>query len=171
MKKNFITYLFYGLLGGIGLFLLEIYDVYHHTPAWPYLILYVSIPFVPMFLRRLKKSKQRSFSTLFKLGIIVSLLSIVSFTIISQSYPRLFISQEQKTMLVDEKVNRMIMDFDGSKIDIFAMEERALHFFETKPSKALLELLLLIPVFIFLCTLFALILKTEIKDDEEETRV
>lgn len=161
MKNSFIKYLFYGLLGGTGMFLLDLYDVYAKSPGWLYLIIFISIPLIPMMLRRLKKNSQRSFSALFKIGMIVSAICLIIYNTISLVYPKFFISPEKQTQLVDEKVNRMIMEFKGSKIDIFAMEEHALDFFDSSLKDSIPQSLVLFAFYIFFNTLFALILKTE----------
>lgn len=161
MKKNFVKYLIYGIIAGLGIFLLDLADVYFDVKEWIYFISFLIIPFIPMLLRRLKKGSSKSFSILFKIGILVSVSCIVCYTLMLQIYPKIFISTAEKTRLVDEKVNRMILDFDGRKIDIFAMEEKALSFFETSPMDGLLTLLLLSLFFLFICVLFALVLKTE----------
>jgi len=117
-----------------------------------------------MVLRRLKKTSQRSFGTLFKIGMIVSMTSILIFSIIGQIYPNYLVTSEEKTRLVDEKVNRMIMDFDGSngnKIDIFAMQHSASSFFDFSLKQSLIRFLIMIPFYIISNTLFALILKTD----------
>ncbi len=161
MKQKFITYILFGILGGLIIFLIDLFDVYFRITGWIYFFTAVSIIFVPMFLHRLKKNASRSFSAMFRIGIIVTIMSAVSYSIISQVYPRIFFSEAEKTRLVDEKVNRLIMEFDGPKIDIFEMEESALSFFEPDISRLLMILALLAPFLFFLTVLFALVLKKE----------
>lgn len=164
MKNKYIIYILYGILGGLMIFMAELLDVYFDLSFWVYLVICISISLFPMLMKRLKKGTERSFSTMFRIGIIVSATSIISFSILTQIYPRVFISASEKTRLVDEKVNRLIMDFKGDKIDIFALEQKALNFFEPTFDKFLLVLAMFVPFFLFCTILFALILKKETEE-------
>lgn len=161
MKRHFKTYLLIGLLGGSAIFLLEIYDLYFATNFWFYVLFFLMSVAAPMVLKRFKNKNSNSFSGLFSSGLSVGIITILSFTIFSQVLPNLIYGKEERVRLVDEKVNRLIMDFDGNKIDIFKLEESAESFFESSLSTALLPLLYIIPLTILLATFFALIFKKE----------
>lgn len=161
MKNSLIKYICFGILGAILLFLKDLYHAHANCPGWVSFILMLIIPLVPMILRRLNKTQSRSFTALFKIGMIVSMTAIIIYPIIAHVHPNFFISPERQIELVDEKVNRMIMEFEGGNIDIFKMEENATKFFEPVIKDSLFGALLFAVFYFFFNTLFALILKTE----------
>lgn len=160
MKKNLIKYLFYGLLGGVLLYLLRMTTLYTNVNTWFFVLLLSTIVFLPMFINRLRRKDNNSFSTLFGIGITVASISIFGYNIISQFYPKVAYSEEQKIKLVDEKVNRLIMEFKGGNIDIFELEERALSFFDRSWKQTILSSLALVLLSFLLVIFLSLILKS-----------
>lgn len=159
MKKHFITYLLFGLLGGLSFFLMSLYRLHHSLIGIWYLAAFVLFVLGGMLFNRFRNKEQNSFSRLFGIGITIAIISLVSFTIFSQVLPNLIYDQDQKVKLVDDKVNRLIMDFEGSKIDIFDMEEQALVFFERSIGESLLILVLFLPLAFLVTTFLALVFK------------
>ena len=167
MKKYLLKYLFFGFLGGLSMFLLDLYDLYYSTNGWFYFLVFILIVLIPMLINKLRNRQDNSFSQLFKLGFAVALFSLIFKQIISNLYPILFISEEYKIKLVDEKVNRLIMNYEGNKIDIFQLENQALSFFDKEMVEEIVASFAIFALYLLAIVFFALILKTKSSDLQE----
>lgn len=101
------------------------------------------------------------------MGFAVALFSLIFKQIISNLYPILFISEEYKIKLVDEKVNRLIMNYEGNKIDIFQLENQALSFFDKEMVEEIVASFAIFALYLLAIVFFALILKTKSSDLQE----
>jgi len=162
MEKNAYKYLLFGLLGGIAMFSLDLNNIYDSTHGGFYFLFSSSTVLLPLLLYRARHKMDSSFRMLLSMGIIVSIIALTFYVITSQLYKNVIVSDEQRTHLVDEKVNRLIMEFKGNKIDIFALEDEANEAFFDSFSDTATEAALLFPLYLLYCVFFALILKSKV---------
>jgi len=166
MSNKFKEFWFFGLIGGLALSLLDWQNIYYTLNSVFYLLA-PGITILCAMLYYKLRHKPTSFKLLLKIGFFVSMIALVVHVIIIQLYLKLKLTEKEKIQLIDEKVDRMIMDFDGNKIDIFAMEKRANDLLGVDVADSVLELLALLPLYLLFCVIFALLLKSRNTDPEE----
>ncbi len=167
MNKNAILInLLFGVIGGLCIFLLDVYHVYSNVDGLLYFALHFALVFICMLLFRKKQAEKASFSSLFKKGILFVLLSLFVYTAAFYSYCYLYLSQNQKEILVDEKIGREIMAFEGAGINIFSLDDSIYSYLNPNFLNDIFLYLFTTPLYVLVCVIFALILKPKIKHQD-----
>jgi hypothetical protein len=164
-KKATLNNLFFGLLGGICLFLFNIAYIYIDIGGWVFLLITVLVILMPMTWYRFKNKGNNTFGNLFKIGVYsyftVSLISgLMTFIYFYQ-----VLSIEQKNTIVENVVERQIMEYEGDSIDIFSYDGAARYYINPEIGDSILEFILSLPLILFLVTILALILKPKFVPD------
>lgn len=158
-KKAILNNLFFGLLGGICLFLLNIGDTYIDISGWGFFLITVLVILMPMIWYRFKNKDNSTFGSLFKIGVYSYLtISLIS-ALMTFMYFYQVLSSEQKNTLVENVVERQIMEYDGDSIDIFSFDDDARYYLNPDIGDSFLEFMLGLPLILFIVTILALILK------------
>ena len=164
-KKTILNNLFFGLLGGISLFLVNIGYIYIDISGWVFLLITVLVILMPMIWSRFKDKDNTTFGNLFKIGV----SSYFTITVVSGLMIFVYFYQildiEQKNTLIESIVERQIMEYEGDSKDLFSYDGTARYNLNPDIGGFLFEFILSLPLILFLVTILALILKPKFDPD------
>lgn len=163
--RRFINNLIFGLFGALCLFILNVNDIYRYISGWIYLLVFVTVIFIPMIWLRYSNKQESTFGELIKTGLFSFIISMLVSTVATSIYVYQYLSHAQKKELIDQRVSRQIMEYEGDNIDIFSYHENAMTALNPTIEISFFKFLLSFPFILFISIVIALILKPRLEPD------
>ena len=169
--RGLIRTLLFGIFSGLILFTIDTFDIYIEIAFWMYMLGFVFVTVFPMLWCRFKNKQESTFGSLIKVGLLNFLVAFLVSTAATFTYTYKYLNHDLKYEIINEKVAKDILNFEGSSIDIFSMDTLSYRTVNPNIAELFIGFLFSIPLYLLICIILALILKPKIELDQDTSEI